>query len=87
MIWTETVIETNFQIYNNNCDIFLGVADVPSMVKKMKKKAWLIAGSKSEDPLCGEVSELGGPDYCFEVCFLFYYIFYVLNINHFIFYE
>ena len=51
------------------------------MVKKMKKKAWLIAGSKSEDPLCGEVSELGGPDYCFEVCFVFYYILCVQGVQ------
>ena len=49
--------------------MFLGVADVPSMVKKLKKKAWLIAGPTGEDSLFNSLSQLEFPAYGFEVIF------------------
>ena len=52
--------------------MFLGVADVPSMVKKLKKKAWLIAGPTGEDSMLQSLSQLEFPAYGFEVIFFFY---------------
>ena len=49
--------------------MFLGVADVPSMVKKLKKKAWLIAGPTGEDSMLQSLSQYTFPAYGFEVIF------------------
>ena len=55
----------------NEILLYIGVADVPSMVKKLKAKAWIIASTKEETSLCSAVSELGLTGTCFEVCFAF----------------